>query len=197
MAATSENGPREAIEGDVVPGKTPDAIEDYLADEAFDDAAEEHASVVRQVLEDAGPDDGLTVAEWLNAVLEGTSPAEFARLRSTILEQDDLVYGTVPLNSDDELVEFWQSGIYPYRNLMGRRAYEHEKYRLQVELLKLQAWVKDSRQRVIILFEGRDLAGFVRETQARIAKEVSLPPGMTIFPSTTFADARNRSDTSS
>ena len=28
--------------------------------------------------------------------------------------------------------------------------------------------------------EGRDLAGFVRETQARIAKEVSLPPGMTI-----------------
>jgi len=28
--------------------------------------------------------------------------------------------------------------------------------------------------------EGRDLAGFVRETQARIAKEISLPPGMTI-----------------
>jgi len=28
--------------------------------------------------------------------------------------------------------------------------------------------------------EGRDLGGFVQETQARIAKEVSLPPGMTI-----------------
>jgi Cu(I)/Ag(I) efflux system membrane protein CusA/SilA len=28
--------------------------------------------------------------------------------------------------------------------------------------------------------EGRDLAGFVKETQARIAKEVSLPPGVTI-----------------
>ena len=28
--------------------------------------------------------------------------------------------------------------------------------------------------------EGRDLAGFVRETQARIAKDISLPPGMTI-----------------
>ena len=28
--------------------------------------------------------------------------------------------------------------------------------------------------------DGRDLAGFVKETQARIAKEISLPPGMTI-----------------
>ncbi|HSY20382.1 MAG TPA: CusA/CzcA family heavy metal efflux RND transporter [Candidatus Acidoferrales bacterium] len=28
--------------------------------------------------------------------------------------------------------------------------------------------------------QGRDLAGFVQETQARIAKEISLPPGMTI-----------------
>jgi Cu(I)/Ag(I) efflux system membrane protein CusA/SilA len=28
--------------------------------------------------------------------------------------------------------------------------------------------------------EGRDLGGFVKETQARLAKEISLPPGMTI-----------------
>jgi len=28
--------------------------------------------------------------------------------------------------------------------------------------------------------EGRDLGGFVQETQARLAKEISLPPGMTI-----------------
>ena len=89
----------------------------------------------------------------------GTSPDEFARLRSTILEQDEPVYGTVPLSSDDELVEAWQSGIYPYKNLMSRKAYEHEKYRLQVELLKLQAWVKETGQRVVILFEGRDAAG--------------------------------------
>ncbi len=42
---------------------------------------------------------------------------------------------------------------------MSRKAYEKQKYRLQVELLKLQAWVKETGQRVVILFEGRDAAG--------------------------------------
>jgi polyphosphate kinase 2 len=42
---------------------------------------------------------------------------------------------------------------------MLRRNYEKQKYRLQVELLKLQAWAKETGQRVVILFEGRDAAG--------------------------------------
>ncbi len=42
---------------------------------------------------------------------------------------------------------------------MLRKHYEKQKYRLQVELLKLQAWVKAIGQRVVILFEGRDAAG--------------------------------------
>jgi polyphosphate kinase 2 len=42
---------------------------------------------------------------------------------------------------------------------MSRKNYERQKYRLQVELLKLQAWVKETGQKVVILFEGRDAAG--------------------------------------
>jgi polyphosphate kinase 2 len=42
---------------------------------------------------------------------------------------------------------------------MSRKRYERQKYQLQVELLKLQAWVKDTGQKVVILFEGRDAAG--------------------------------------
>jgi polyphosphate kinase 2 len=42
---------------------------------------------------------------------------------------------------------------------MTRKAYERQKYRLQVELLKLQSWVKREGQKVVILFEGRDAAG--------------------------------------
>jgi polyphosphate kinase 2 len=42
---------------------------------------------------------------------------------------------------------------------MSRKNYEKQKFQLQVELLKLQAWVKESGQRVVILFEGRDAAG--------------------------------------
>ena len=42
---------------------------------------------------------------------------------------------------------------------MLRRDYEREKFQLQTEMLKLQAWVKDAGQRIVILFEGRDAAG--------------------------------------
>jgi polyphosphate kinase 2 len=44
-------------------------------------------------------------------------------------------------------------------SLLGRRQYESEKYQLQVELLKLQEWVKKNKKRVAIVFEGRDAAG--------------------------------------
>jgi polyphosphate kinase 2 len=60
---------------------------------------------------------------------------------------------------DEELAVDWRNGGYPYKNLMLRKNYEKEKYKLQVELLKLQAWVKETGQRVVILFEGRDAAG--------------------------------------
>jgi polyphosphate kinase 2 len=181
VSGDHQEHPRRATEGDTVPDLDPVPLEEFVAEEAFDEASEERASAVSQVLRESKPDDGLTVAQWLDAVLEGTSPDEFARLRSTILEQDEPVYGTVPLHSDDELVELWQSGIYPYRNLMSRRAYEHEKYRLQVELLKLQAWVKEEGQRVVILFEGRDAAGkggtikrFMEHLNPRGARVVAL-----------------------
>ena len=45
------------------------------------------------------------------------------------------------------------------KSLLGRKRYEKEKYRLQVELLKLQEWVKENNKKVAIVFEGRDAAG--------------------------------------
>jgi polyphosphate kinase 2 len=50
-------------------------------------------------------------------------------------------------------------GKYPYVNHLSRKSYDAQKYRLQVEMLKLWHWVKEHRQRVVILFEGRDAAG--------------------------------------
>nr|MBP7526199.1 polyphosphate kinase 2 [Propionivibrio sp.] len=68
-----------------------------------------------------------------------------------------------------------------YKNLMQRRNYEQQKYRLQVELLKLQAWVKETGQKVVILFEGRDAAGkggtikrFMEHLNPRGARVVAL-----------------------
>lgn len=59
---------------------------------------------------------------------------------------------------DGALVETWREG-YPYTERMERREYEIEKRRLQIELLKLQGWVKETGQRLVIVCEGRDAAG--------------------------------------
>jgi polyphosphate kinase 2 len=42
---------------------------------------------------------------------------------------------------------------------MKKSVYETELYKLQIELVKLQEWVKATDQKVVVLFEGRDAAG--------------------------------------
>jgi len=48
---------------------------------------------------------------------------------------------------------------YPYKTKLGSKEYEKQKQGLQIELLKMQNWVKETGQRIVILFEGRDAAG--------------------------------------
>ena len=52
---------------------------------------------------------------------------------------------------DGRLVDTWREG-YPYRERMPRPDYE-------VVKRQLQNWIKDTGQRIVILFEGRDAAG--------------------------------------
>ncbi|WP_218184684.1 polyphosphate kinase 2 [Nigerium massiliense] len=77
-------------------------------------------------------------------------------------------------------VETWRQD-YPYDERMKREEYEEEKYRLQVELLKLQYWGQDNGQRHMIVFEGRDAAGkggtikrFTEHLNPRAARVVAL-----------------------
>ncbi len=49
--------------------------------------------------------------------------------------------------------------LYPYPRKMKRLDYEAQKRELQIELLKLQQWVKDTGERLVMIFEGRDAAG--------------------------------------
>ncbi len=48
---------------------------------------------------------------------------------------------------------------YPYRRVMKRREYEETMAALQIELVKMQAHVKESGARLCVIFEGRDAAG--------------------------------------
>ena len=75
----------------------------------------------------------------------------------------------------------FREGVYPYATKMKRQAYEEEKTRLQVELLKAQRWIKESGAKVVVLFEGRDAAGkggtikrFMEHLNPRGARVVAL-----------------------
>lgn len=70
---------------------------------------------------------------------------------------------------------------YPYDKRMKRKEYDKKKRELQIELLKLQAWVKSEGERIVILFEGRDAAGkggaikrFTQHMNPRGARIVAL-----------------------
>src|SRR6478672_11663898 len=71
---------------------------------------------------------------------------------------DDVHDDPVLVGPDGQPVTTWQED-YPYDEKMTRREYEVLKRSVQIELLKLQAWVKETGQQVVIVFEGRDAAG--------------------------------------
>ncbi|MFV0309992.1 MAG: polyphosphate kinase 2 [Desertimonas sp.] len=78
------------------------------------------------------------------------------------------------------VVRAWRQG-YPYTKKLGVREYESTKRLLQIELLKLQAWVKDTGTKVLVICEGRDAAGkggaikrFTEHLNPRGARVVAL-----------------------
>ena len=65
---------------------------------------------------------------------------------------------------------------------IGKKVYNKELFRLQLELIKLQEWVKAKGLKVVVIFEGRDAAGkggvIKRITQylnPRVARVAALP----------------------
>lgn len=75
----------------------------------------------------------------------------------------------------------FETGEFPYKTRLGNRLYEEQMAQLQVELLKLQTWVKETGERIVVLFEGRDAAGkggtikrFMEHLNPRGARVVAL-----------------------
>ena len=81
---------------------------------------------------------------------------------------------------DDERVRRFLDPSFKVKK-MKRSDYEDQKEELQIELLKVQSWVKKTGRRVVILFEGRDAAGkggtikrFMEHMNPRGARVVAL-----------------------
>jgi polyphosphate kinase len=75
----------------------------------------------------------------------------------------------------------FETGEYPYKRKISRKSYEKTKAELQTELLKVQDWVKDTGQKIVLIFEGRDAAGkggtikrFTEHLNPRGARVVAL-----------------------
>lgn len=96
----------------------------------------------------------------------------------SVIELDD--DNAVLVGRNGHEITSWKQD-YPYTERMNRQDYERSKRALQIELLKMQSWVKDSGQRVVVLFEGRDAAGkggtikrFTEHLNPRGARVVAL-----------------------
>lgn len=153
--------PRTVIKGDVVSSQRPERIQHITAIENSKSKIEAEAANIE-------------------SVLSSKPTSEVKAIFKTILNSRKQ-FETNGINPDEALVENWRRNDYPYRFLLSRKSYEKQKYSLQVELLKLQAWVKETKQKVVIIFEGRDAAGkggtikrFMEHLNPRGARVVAL-----------------------
>jgi len=178
--ATSRPRARRADAGDVAPRLDASGIERHTVSAAIESAQQSRLGALTDIAAKAASGDAASLAKTVATLMAGLSQDETRALRRALTARPGIGTGQAA-NPDEELSPDWREGGYPYRNLMQRRNYEKQKYRLQVELLKLQAWVKDTGQRVVILFEGRDAAGkggtikrFMEHLNPRGARVVAL-----------------------
>ena len=179
-AKPAPRGTRAAQAGDIAPRLGKAAIERHVVRQATLGKQDAQGAALRDLLRRAAKAAPGETLDTLKAMLAGTSADDVEALRRALFEKPVHKDGRAD-DPDMELSAQWRDGGYPYKNLLSRKSYEAQKYKLQVELLKLQAWVKDSGQRLLILFEGRDAAGkggtikrFMEHLNPRGARVVAL-----------------------
>jgi polyphosphate kinase 2 len=169
----------ETIEDGILAGAQ---LQAKMVDESIKASRASTSVAVEDILAHINPTDAPAMRDTLETFINGLSGDDSDALRKALL--DDAIAPSQSVEKtdpDDELAPDWRQGNYPYKNLLSRKRYEQEKYHLQVELLKLQAWVKETGQKLVILFEGRDAAGkggsikrFMEHLNPRGARIVAL-----------------------
>jgi polyphosphate kinase len=151
-------------------------------DELQAEQIEKYKSALQYMLSH-GAADKAEMARTLSEAMGDLAPDDLRLLRQALgnSKKGRANGARAMIDPDLELVPQAAPGTYPYRSRMSTRNYEAQQYRLHVELLKMARWVKESGQRVIILFEGRDAAGkggtikrFMEHLNPRGARVVAL-----------------------
>lgn len=151
--------------------------EEYVVSKGVEKNKVYGQEVLKDVISSYIPGKTKDLAETLAAILKGASKDELNVIKEHLLSPSE----KIAKSQDEVLNDNWREADYPYKFLMLRKNYEEQKYQLQVELLKLQAWVKETGQKVVIIFEGRDAAGkggtikrFMEHLNPRGARVVAL-----------------------
>lgn len=180
-AAVKTSGSRKVVAGDVPPTSTMNGIQDFSVHERISAAHESKSEAVKDIINRISSTEKTSLPEVLQTILDGASPDDALALGKALQDLKNIKGLKNRVHADQALAKDWRDGGYPYQNLLSRKSYEKQKYHLQVELLKLQAWVKETGQRVVILFEGRDAAGkggtirrFMEHLNPRGARVVAL-----------------------
>ncbi len=178
-------------QGDIAPVLTAGGVQTFVVEQATRGKQEAEVAALGALL--TGPPPLVPDSEQIKAIIDGASPDDAVLLRKALSSATPADAPRAPSATDraprrdpdlqqtsDELADDWRRG-YPYKYKMLRRDYEAQKFILQTELLKLQAWMKANRQRLVILFEGRDAAGkggaikrFMEHLNPRGARVVAL-----------------------
>lgn len=171
---------RRVAQGDIPPKLTPTQLSRFVTTQWQEASQEKKAEALANILDNPDQQTIQQRAKAMRAILEGASPDDQAALRKALHAKPKKIK-SLAVNPDEELAADWRDGHYPYKNLLRRSTYEKQKFQLQVELLKLQAWAKENGERVVILFEGRDAAGkggtikrFMEHLNPRGARVVAL-----------------------
>lgn len=170
---------REVNQGDTISGSTQEQTRSNVIQDRVGARAEGKVAAIVETVSQTEKSEQPAKAY---AMLENLSADDRDELFKVLREEKRKLDSKREENPDSVLVDNWQEeGAYPYRYLMSRRNYEYQKYNLQVELLKLQQWVQETGQRIVILFEGRDAAGkggtikrFMEHLNPRFARVVAL-----------------------
>lgn len=80
---------------------------------------------------------------------------EFTKYYDSLEKRIETIAGEETKSDIDTFYDEWEGE----KSVLSRKKFEREKFGLQVELLKMQEWVKKEGKKVVIVFEGRDSAG--------------------------------------
>lgn len=144
--------PRKVNDGDVIKGTTLDEIKSHTINDKINAKLNREAAALQDILANA-ENKKLVAYNYLQNFSKDDQELIYEILQEGYNKVDQTKH------PDHILSEYWREGYYPYENLMSRKNYEKQKYELQVELLKFQAWVKETGAKIVVLFEGRDAAG--------------------------------------